>query len=80
MTDELLCMIKSIDGVQDKEKIASIIKNQKQFSMIDSRAFRAFVLSIQPSIDLEQEVTCPKCGEVDLHQIIMTTEFFWPSL
>lgn len=77
ITDELTKMIKSVDGKEDREFIAKFVRSM---SVMDSRAFRKHVVSIQPGVDLEEEVTCRKCGAVETHNIPLTTEFFWPSL
>lgn len=77
ITDEMVAMIKSVEGNTDAEKVANFVRNMRA---MDSRAFRRYVNEIQPGLDLEQGVTCDNCGEFDHHKISLTTEFFWPSL
>lgn len=77
-TDELLAMIKSIDGKDSRDEIAQFVMGRMH--IMDSRALKSYILDISPSMELEEEVTCTHCGETDLHKVPMTTQFFWPSL
>lgn len=77
-TDELLKMIRSIDGKEDRDEISSFVMNK--MTVLDSRSLRQYANDISPGIDMEEEVTCTQCGETDLHRVPMTLEFFWPSL
>lgn len=77
-TDELLSMIKSIDGKDDKQEIAKFVMTK--MSIYDSRALKEYAIAISPGIDLEEEVTCIHCSETDLHRVPMTSQFFFPTL
>lgn len=76
ITDELIKIIKSIDGKEDRDLIAKFVL---KMSPMDSRALRKYSQDIMPDIDWEQEVTCKHCGETDLRKILLTSEFFLPT-
>lgn len=77
VTDEMQRSFRSVGSNEDREYVTKFVR---EMSVQDSRAFRKYVRAIEPGIDMEQEVTCVKCGETDSHTIYMTTEFFWPVL
>lgn len=77
ITDELRKMIKSVNGKTDGEYISNFVRTMK---VVDSRALRRYVSDISPGIEMEQSVACVSCGEVDDHKIMLSTEFFWPSM
>jgi hypothetical protein len=76
ITDELIKIIKSVDGKEDRDFITKFVL---KMSPIDSRALRKYSNDIMPDVDWEQEVACKDCGERDLHKILLTSEFFWPT-
>lgn len=77
VTDELRKMIKSVNGNSDGEYISNFVNSMR---VSDSRAFRKYVSDISPGVEMEQTVACINCGDADDHKIILTTEFFWPSM
>lgn len=77
-TDELLKMIKSIDGVDDRTEISKFVTTK--MSMQDSRAFRQYINDISPGVDMEEEVKCTHCGEKDLYRVPLSSQFLWPKL
>lgn len=77
ITDELRKMIKAVNGKTDGDYISSFIR---QMRVTDSRSFRKYVSDISPGIEMEQAVACVSCGEFDDHKIMLSTEFFWPSM
>jgi hypothetical protein len=76
ITDELIKIIRSVDGKDDRDFITKFVL---KMSPVDSRALRKYANDIMPDVDWEQEVTCKECGERDLHKILLTSEFFWPT-
>lgn len=76
--DGLQKIIKSINGKTDPDFIAKFIT--KKMKPIEIRSLNKYANDIMPDIDWEQEVTCKACGETDLHKILLTSEFFFPTL
>lgn len=76
ITNRLKAQIISIDGEQDKNKLAVLIRNM---AARDSRELRAYMDRITPTVELKQKFSCDVCsyeGEVD---VPLGTEFFWPE-
>lgn len=75
ITTRFRYMITSVDGNSD---IAAISKFINGFLARDSRAFRDYVKSISPDIDMSVEYTHEN-GESEVIPITMGVGFFWPS-
>jgi len=75
ITTRFRYMIKAIDGNSD---IAHISKFINGFLARDSRAFREYVKSISPDVDMSFEYTHEN-GESEVVPITMGVGFFWPS-
>jgi hypothetical protein len=75
VTDRLIRQIQDIAGEKDGAKISSLVR---KMSAYDSRALRGYIKSIEPDILMEQEVTCPLCGAIDIYSIPLGAEFLWP--
>lgn len=76
VTMRLLAQILSIDGEDDRAKVARMVQNMPAR---DSRDVRGYMDDITPRVDMEQEMACAACGEESTVDIPMGTEFFWPS-
>lgn len=77
-TEELIRMIKSVNGKKDPEYIGKFVS--RVMKPLDIRSLKKHANDTMPDIDWEQEVTCKHCGETDLHKILLTSEFFFPTL
>lgn len=75
ITTRFRYMITSVDGNSD---IAAINKFINGFLARDSRAFRDYVKSISPDVDMSIEYTHEN-GESEVIPITMGVGFFWPS-
>lgn len=74
LTTRLKKMILDVDGETNPGKISEFVNNY--FLARDSRAFRAFVASIQPDIDL---TVYPPNGPEGGIEIPVGINFFWPD-
>ena len=75
LTTRLKKMIISVDGETSPGKISQFVDNY--FLARDSRAFRAYVASIQPDIDLTYYPTDGPEGGIE---IPVGINFFWPDI
>lgn len=75
ITTRFRYMIKAVDGNSD---VGSISKFINGFLARDSRAFREYVKSISPDIDMNFEYIHEN-GESEVVPITMGVGFFWPS-
>lgn len=75
ITTRFRYMITSVDGSSD---VASINKFINGFLARDSRAFREYVKSISPDVDMSFEYTHEN-GESEVVPITMGVGFFWPT-
>jgi hypothetical protein len=75
ITTRFRYMIKAVDGNSD---IAHINKFINGFLARDSRAFRDYVKTISPDVDMSFEYTHEN-GESEVVPITMGVGFFWPS-
>lgn len=76
VTSRLFAQILSLGQETDRNKLNQIVRN---LPAMDSRKLREYIDEISPGIKMEQEVTCPKCGEQSEVDVPLGTEFFWPS-
>lgn len=77
VTSRLYSCIVSINGNSDKNFISKAINNMRAG---DSRAFRKYVDSIEPGVNMLQKVTCPHCNDESEVTIPLGINFFWPDL
>lgn len=77
VTQEILSHIVSIDGIDDRGKIARFVASMP---VLDARKFMAHVRNVTPDVDMRQRVECPACGEKSEVSIPLGMEFFWPSI
>ncbi len=70
-------MILEIDGETNRSVISDAINS---LPVLDSRAFRKFVDTIEPGVNMKSSFTCNYCGSSEVVDIPISTDFFWPSL
>lgn len=76
ITTNLLYSIVSIDGIDDRAKIANFVK---VMPARDSLALRNYVRDNEPGIRMRQDTSCPACGHSEEVGMPITTGFLWPS-
>jgi hypothetical protein len=76
VTTNLLYSIVSVDGIEDRAKIASFVK---MMPARDSLALRNYVRDNEPGILMKQETTCNACGHVEEVSMPLGVTFLWPS-
>ena len=77
LTTRYRYIIKSVDGKDDTKSITEFINNR--FLARDTRAFRDYIASISPDVNMEFEYLNPETGEKEERPIPMGVGFFWPS-
>ena len=75
-TTRLKYLLLSIDGNNDKKKIAEFL-DRKQMPIIDSIELRKYIDSISPDIDTNQDFQCQQCGWSGKITIPVNFNFFW---
>lgn len=76
VTSSLLHTIVSIDGVEDRAKVANFVK---VMPARDSLALRNFIKDNEPGIMMKQETTCGACGHSEEVTMPLGITFLWPS-
>jgi hypothetical protein len=76
ITTSLMYSIVSIDGVEDRAKIAAFVK---VMPARDSLALRNFIKDSEPGIEMKQETSCPACGHEEEVNMPLGVNFLWPS-
>jgi hypothetical protein len=76
VTDTLRDSIVSVDGIEDRQKIADFVRGMPAR---DSLALRQHISQHQPDIITRQESTCPSCGRSEEVSIPMGLSFLWPN-
>jgi len=76
VTTGLMHTIVSIDGIEDRSKIASFVK---MMPAGDSLALRNYIKDNEPGIIMKQESTCPACGHAEEVAMPLGANFLWPS-
>ena len=77
LTTRYRYIIKSVDGKDDTKSIVEFINNK--FLARDTRAFRDYISSISPDVNMEFEYENSETGEMEARPIPMGVGFFWPS-
>ena len=72
----LFYSIMSVNGETDKNKIARIVSNLRAG---DSLALRKHIDSVEPGVDMNQQVTCQHCGAGSEVDVPIGPTFFWPD-
>jgi hypothetical protein len=76
VTANMVHSIVSIDGIEDRTKIAQFIT---RMPAMDSMTFRRYVRDNEPGIIMRQEATCVHCGAVEEVGMPMGVKFLWPT-
>jgi rubredoxin len=76
VTTNLMYSIVSIDGVEDRAKIAAFVK---VMPARDSLALRNYIKDSEPGIEMKQETSCPACGHQEEVNMPLGVNFLWPS-
>lgn len=76
VTTNLLYSIISIDGVEDKAKIANFVKNMPAR---DSLALRTYIKDNEPGIMMKGDFECESCGHESEVDIPIGVSFLWPQ-
>ena len=75
ITSRLLYSIVSIDGKVDKMEISRHIRTMPAG---DSHFIRKFLNKNEPSIELKGDFECKSCDTLEVIDLPITAEFFWP--
>lgn len=76
ITTNLLYSLVSIDGVEDRAKIAGFVRSMPAR---DSLALRSYIKENEPGIIMKQETTCNACGHAEEVSMPLGISFLWPS-
>ena len=76
VTTNLLYSIVSVEGIEDRQKIAGFVR---MMPARDSLALRNYIRDSEPGISMKQEVTCAACGHVESVSMPIGISFLWPS-
>jgi hypothetical protein len=76
VTTNLLYSIVSIDGIDDRGKIAGFVR---MMPARDSLALRNYVRDNEPGILMRQDVSCPSCGHSEEVSMPLGVTFLWPA-
>ena len=76
ITTNLLYSIFSVDGVDDRSKIAGFVKNMPA---MDSLALRNYMKDNEPGILMKQDTICNACGHSEEVSMPLGVTFLWPS-
>ena len=81
ISSELTTRIKhqliSVDGNTDQKFIDNFVDNE--FLALDTRAYRKYVLSVSPDIDMSIDYTTKGTGKEVKVDVPLGVEFFWPA-
>lgn len=76
VTTSLLYSVLSIDGVEDRAKIAGFVR---MMPARDSLALRNYIKNNEPGIIMKQETTCPSCAHSEEVSMPIGVSFLWPA-
>lgn len=76
VTTNLLYSIVSVDGIEDRGKIANFVR---MMPARDSLALRNYIRDNEPGITMKQDVTCPSCGHTEEVSMPIGVSFLWPA-
>lgn len=76
VTTNLLHAITSIDGIEDRAKIANFVR---MMPARDSLALRNYIKDNEPGVLMRQETSCPSCGHSEEVAMPLGVNFLWPS-
>lgn len=76
VTTNLLYAIVSVDGDENRTKIANFVRNMPAS---DSLALRNYIRDNEPGMIMRQDVSCPTCGEAEEVAMPLGVTFLWPG-
>jgi len=76
VTTSLIHAIVSIDGIEDRAKIANFIRNMPAR---DSLELRNYIRDNEPGVVMKQDTSCPSCGHAEEVAMPLGVNFLWPS-
>lgn len=76
LTERLVHQVVSIGGETARDRVASIVES---LPARDSRDLRVTIGLATPRVEMDQDFTCPMCGETTEVDVPIGTELFWPS-
>lgn len=77
LTTRYRYMIKEVDGKNDTKSIQDFITYK--FLTRDTKAFRKYLKTLSPDVEMEFTYEDPETGEQEVRPIPMGVNFFWPS-
>ena len=77
ITTRLKASILAVDGDRERNTVNKFVDNE--FLSVDSFAYRTYLVSITPDIDLSCSVELDS-GEIEEVAVPITATFFWPSV
>ena len=75
-TNLLKMIVVSINSISDRQELENFID---QMPAQDSRTIKKIYDSVNPSLDMDQEVQCPNCQHVVVREVPLGINFLWPS-
>lgn len=76
VTSRLLHSIMSIEGIDDKNKISTFVRNMPAR---DSQVLRKFMDDNEPGVEMKSWMQCPHCFEDTEVSLPIGASFFWPD-
>lgn len=76
VTQRLMFAIQSIEGVTDKTKIATFIRNMPARDSLD---LRRHIDNNEPGVEMKSWMDCPSCLEHSEVRLPIGASFFWPD-
>jgi len=76
VTTNLLYSVQSVDGIEDRAKIAAFVR---MMPARDSLALRNYIRDNEPGIIMRQEVSCPHCSASEEVSMPIGVSFLWPA-
>ena len=76
VTAKLEQLVVSVDGVTERNKVNSFVKNMPAR---DSRSLRTYIQKSEPGIDMSVWMKCPHCSESSQVSLPIGGNFFWPD-
>ena len=76
VTAKLEKAILSVNGIEDRGKIANFVR---RMPAADSRALRNYMDEHEPGVEMQAWTTCEHCGEDQLASMPIGAKFFWPD-
>lgn len=76
VTTRLVHSIESVEGITDKNKIATFIRNMPAR---DSLALRRHIDNNEPGIEMKSWMVCDECDEHSEVNLPLGASFFWPD-